>query len=214
MSKITDLDHDKNREQWLQNAVEELRPDFKQAGFPLPDAVKVSIGFPSRSALSAHKQRIGQCWDASATKDQVAQIFITPLLDDSVRILDVLVHELIHAAVGAKCKHRGPLRLPRSFVKAAIAMGLTGKMTETVAGPELVVRLNAIIEKLGPIPHARLLATTQEKKQSTRLIKAECVADDYIVRLSRKTLAMGLPICPVCEHPMTADGIEDESEGE
>jgi hypothetical protein len=201
-------EHDRTRELWLQNACELLRSDFEAISYPLPASVRVSIGFPSKSALARQKQRIGECWDASATIDNTAQIFITPLLDDSVRILDVLVHELVHAAVGAKCKHRG------AFVKAATAIGLTGKMTATVAGPKLVDRLNDIIERLGPIPHARLIAGTKDKTQTTRLLKAECSNDEYIVRLSKKTAMMGLPICPICNRSMPVDGLPDDTETE
>lgn len=196
------------RECWLESAALLLAADFKSIGFPLPAKIKISVGFPSKSALAVRKQRIGECWDGSATTDNIAQVFITPLIDDSIKVLDVLTHELVHAAVGTKCGHKG------AFIKAAKAIGLTGKMTETVAGPELLTRLNAIVSCLGPMPHARLIAGGKDKKQSTRLIKAACEKDDYIVRLSRKTLSLGTPICPVCHEHMIADVDTDETESE
>lgn len=89
-----------NREQWLMSCAEQLRPAFEAAGKPLPALFKVSIGFPSKRALSASHQRIGECWSPSASVDNVHQILISPIIGDGLRAADVLVHELCHAAPG------------------------------------------------------------------------------------------------------------------
>src|SRR5690606_38637603 len=98
--------------------------------------VKVSVGWPGGPGRK--NCVIGQCWAPAAAADGVSHVFISPVLDDAVRVLDVLAHELVHAinfAEGDNCGHRG------RFAKIAKGIGLTGKMTATVAGEELAERL-------------------------------------------------------------------------
>src|SRR5271157_261254 len=123
------------REDYLQQAIDLLRPDFAQAEFPLPEKIRVSCGFPSKSALAKSKQRIGECWGVESSEDSSFQVFVSPVLKESVEVLATLVHELVHTAVGIECKHRG------KFPKAAKAVGLEGKMTATTAGDALKIRL-------------------------------------------------------------------------
>jgi hypothetical protein len=123
-----------NREQWLQAAVDKLRPLFLGHGYTVKE-VQVSVGFPSRNPLGLAKRSIGQCWDGSTTADGKPQIFISPLLDDVATdpqgVLATLVHELIHATVGCEAAH-GP-----RFAKAAKKVGLEGKPTLRTSGPSL-----------------------------------------------------------------------------
>jgi len=188
------------RDEWFAAALEGddgLRADFEKAGYPLTQAeIRISAGFPSRGARSRQSQRIGECWDSTAISDGICQIYVSPVLEDPARVLGVLVHELVHAAVGCKHGHKGPFR------KAALALGLTGKMTATTEGPELLQRLATLSARLGPYPHAALDATGR-KKQTTRMLKAECVPCAYIVRLSKKMIDhLGYPICPGCHEVM------------
>lgn len=188
------------REGWLDDAVMRLRPAFTRSGVPLPDAVKVSVGFPSKHSTGARLVALGECWDARASADGVAQVFISPLLDNPVKVLAVLVHELVHAAVGCEHGHKAP------FKRGAVAMGLEGKMTGTTAGAALTVTLTAMAEALGQFPHAKLTPGAADKKQTTRMIKMTCNICKYLCRASRRTIAaMGTAICPSCHHPMTTD---------
>lgn len=180
-----------NRETWLEAAVARLRPAFEAAGHPLPESVRVACGFPSRSALSLKRRRIGECWDKSMSRDKsTTNMLISPTLDDAVRVLDVLVHECIHAAVGCEHKHSGPFR------KLAKRLGLEGKMTATVAGPELAKSLGVLADQLGPYPHASI-DYSAIKKQSTRMRKATCPDCGYVIRGARQWFEKGLPTC-VC----------------
>ena len=188
------------REGWLDDAVMRLRPAFTRNGVTLPESVKVSVGFPSKHSTGARLVALGQCWDASASADGVAQVFISPLLDEPVQVLAVLVHELVHAAVGCECGHKAP------FKRAALAMGLEGKMTATVAGPALTVTLTAMAEALGEFPHAKLTPGAADKKQTTRMLRVTCSECDYLCRLTRKMLdTLGAPICPGCGERMKTD---------
>lgn len=179
------------REEWLLLAVNELRPLLVASNYKAPAKIHVSVGWPSRSALSAKKQRLGECWYGETSADGCCQLFISPTIGDNLRVLDVLLHELLHTAL-PKAKH-GP-----AFAKAARAVGLEGKPTATIAGSELLKSLQRIVKKIGPMPHAGLSATSNRKKQSTRMLKA--IASDccgYIVRVTQKWVDdEGCPLCP------------------
>jgi hypothetical protein len=186
-----------NREQWLMSCAEQLRPAFEAAGKPLPALFKVSTGFPSKRALSASHQRIGECWAPSASVDGVHQILISPIIGEGLRAADVLVHELCHAALPDGAKH-GP-----TFLKLARLLGLDGKPTATTASAELISRLRPILAVLGPYPHAELRPVQMPKKQTTRMLKVSCGSCGYACRVTAKWLdESGAPICPACEVPM------------
>ena len=175
-----------NRETWLRKASTFMcQQIFKPLGYTVPP-VRVSVGFVGVRKIKA----IGSCWSPTAAKDNVSQVFISPVVDDSVNALEILSHELIHALF-PQAGHRGPFR------KAAVAIGLVGKMTATKAGPELIERLNGLTKKIGDYPHAGLnIADFRKKKQSTRLLKAECSNCGYVVRLTKKWVdEVGLPRC-------------------
>lgn len=176
-----------NRESWLESAVEELQAEFSQLHTAEP--VRVTCGFPSRSALGRRTRRIGECWDGTAAADNRAQLSITPLLADPVEVLAVLVHELVHAAVGCEHGHKAP------FKRVATDVGLEGKMTATVAGEGLRQRLNAIADRLGPYPHVALKPVVKERPGS-RLLRAECPACGTLIRVTQKVVdSPGLPFC-------------------
>ena len=167
-----------------------MRPMFKQAGAPLPLNVRVTCGFPSKSAGRSSKQRVGECWSADVSGDQTIEIIVSMVIDDDLRALDILAHELVHAAVGLKCGHKGP------FKTGALKIGLTGKMTETTIGDELKAKLEAIAKKLGEYPHAKI-STTARKKQSTRQFRIKCNDCGAKWRMAR-SWAVQATRCPVC----------------
>lgn len=125
------------REQWLEASVKLISEVFKENGYTVPK-VKVSIGFTgSRDA----KLVLGSCWSADASDDKICQIFIVPTQDCPFEIQSVLTHELVHATVENKAGHGSVFR------KCAVAIGLEGKMTSTVAGDKLKERLNAFFRR-------------------------------------------------------------------
>ena len=178
------------REQWLSQATEELRALFKQHGDTIPTQVRSSCGFPSKSALASKNRRIGECWSSAASADSHAEIFISPTISDSARVLDILAHELIHAV------HPGDGH-GKKFGKTARAIGLEGKMTATVAGPQFTAWAEPVLARLGAYPHADLVPSNAQKKQTTRMLKCVCADCGYTVRVAGKWLAdMGAPHCP------------------
>lgn len=191
------------REEWLLAAVGLARPLFKDKGYTVPE-VRVSVGWPSTRALSAKGKHVGEAWCKTAASDKVAQIFITPWLGED-GILPTLVHELVHTTVGNKEGHN------KVFGKCARAVGLEGKLTQCGAGKDLLAVCVDWHEKLGPFPHGKLNpAMRPKKKQSTRLIKCQCTASEYCVRITRKWLEeYGAPISPVNNKPMKFEVPDD-----
>jgi len=173
------------RQQWLEAAVEAMRIRFADAGYNIPQKVRVAIGWPKRAATCG---AVGECWAVEASSDQHAECFISPELTEGARILDVLAHELVHATVGTAAGHMKP------FKQCALAIGLQGPMRSTTAGPEFVQWADALMERIGPYPAGFL---TDTPKQGTRLGKCECPRCGYLVRVTRKWLTLaGPPICP------------------
>jgi hypothetical protein len=176
------------REGWLKAAVAALAPIFAEAGVEALPTVQVSVGWPGGKGQKNNV--IGQCWHKSAAKDGVAHIFISPVLDDRVRVLDVLAHELIHALDENKSSHRG------RFVKVAKAIGLAGKPTATVAGPELADRLARIAETLGVYPHGAMSDAPRTTGKG-RMVKVWCDDCGLIMYTTRKWIdTYGAFPCP------------------
>jgi len=185
----------KTREQWLLQAVRALTPTVKKAGAEMPE-VRVSIGWPGGRG---NKQGvIGQCWMSAAVADGKPAIFITPALSEEhpERILDVLLHEMLHAT-GAR-GHRG------AFAKLAKAVGLEAPWTATTAGEALKPRLEKLAVRLGPFPHAVVrndqglvgVGPSLPPVQGTRMIKVWCEQCGYTLRATMKWLSTGIPYCP------------------
>lgn len=178
------------REAWLQALAEELRPWFSELDVTVPP-VRIGVGFTSKGARS---NRIGECWSPTASSDGVVEVFMHPKLATPEEVGPVLVHELIHAGVGTEAKH-GP-----HFKRPALALGLTGRMTATVATPELMKRLVPVFKALGPYPHGAFTpggGSSTGPKQTTRMLKVECPSCGYLVRTTQKWLDEAIPECPL-----------------
>jgi hypothetical protein len=179
------MDQHVSRENWLLEAIDIMRPWFEEHGAKVPEKVRVSVGFGKRQ----RKGTIGVCYASHAAEDGIHQVYVSPVLVDPVQILGVVMHELVHAWDDCKSGHKGEFR------RVATALGLTGKMTSTVPGDELKLRLQDVSGKLGDYPHSKLNVDSIPK-QSTRMLKALCKGCGYTIRLTRKWAEMGLPICP------------------
>lgn len=190
-----------NREAWLEAAVEALRPTLTFDGSP-----RVSVGFPSKGALRGTRKSttIGQCWPGEVAADGVVQVYVSPLLDDPTQVLAVLLHELIHFKVGCEAKHGKPFKRQMQHV------GLEGKATATVPSAQLAAVLERKALELGPYPHAKLDPVQLQKgKQTTRLLKAQCPACAYVIRVTKQWAGEegeNLPFCG-CSALETGEGV-------
>lgn len=195
------------RESWLIAAIDTLRPRFAEIGMPIPDRLHVSVGFGGNSRAES-KGVLGTCWARRASADDVNHLFISPELADTARVLDVLLHELIHAADDCASGHKG------AFAEAATRLGLEGKMTATTASITLAAEMVCLAESLGEYPHGALTAfatlaprgtpepkgeapiSSGPRKQGTRMLKVVCPLCGYTVRTTAKWLTVGYPACP------------------
>lgn len=176
------------REQWLAAAAALLLAKDVFASEVVPTNIKYSCSWPGGGSRT---KRIGECWSPSVSAGGTTEIFISPIMYDTLRVLDILTHEMVHAIVGTEAGHRG------AFKRLAVASGLEGKMTATTAGPELVKKLEVVAAELGDYPHSEMTpGSGPTKKQTTRLLKAECDECGYVVRITRKwAVALGA-CCP------------------
>lgn len=214
----------KNRETWLHEVAESLRPVFTSLGYTLPP-FRIAVGFTSKGESGA---RIGECWSDRSSADGHHEIFISPILSQPLDVAATLAHELVHAAVGIEAGHG------KVFRKCALAIGLTGKMTATEAGDGFKAWWEPVAEAVGALPHARLyvqgttapgkgggddgeegepdMVSSGPKKQTTRLLKAICPHEEcgYTVRVTRKWAEQAAPVCPVHMIPMTVEGLDGD----
>lgn len=190
-----------NRETWLNDLAALMAPKFEELGHPLP-AFRVSIGFTGGGKTSKAN---GECWHASASADKRFEILIRPDMADPMEVAAILAHELNHAAVGFKHKHKG------EFAVMMAKLGMQRPYTSSVAGDAFKAWAQPFLDQLGPLPHAPLMfkraarpdaggagvdgegegdddggSSNDKKKQSTRLLKAKCEHCGYTVRLSKK----------------------------
>ena len=166
------------REAWLDSGTARLRGLIESHGASVPP-VRVSVGWPSRLALSRRKRRVGECWPRETAGEDHAHVFVSPALVAPVDVLATLLHELCHAALPKGTGHRAP------FKQLATACGLTGRMTATEPGTELAADLAALAAELGPYAHHGLDGR-RDAKQSTRLRLWECRCEPPVkVRVAR-----------------------------
>lgn len=202
------------REEWLGVAAAEIAPHFEAHGFKLPAKLRFSCSWPAGSRGS--KKVLGQCVAPERSQDGHTEIYIVPTVDEPKLALGVLIHELVHAAVGVRHGHKRP------FAAACAKLGLVGKATEALPGPALDGELARVLEAVGAYPHAAV-NLDGAKKQGTRMLKAVCPETGYTVRLSKKWAAVGMPISPViiaddgsekggCEMRLEADDNEGGEE--
>lgn len=194
------------REQWLQAALEGVRPIFKDAGYTIPKKIRVSCGYPARGGARVKNKRIGECHPADNSADHSFEIFIhpeqfEPILKDGSGVLETLVHEIGHATVGLEHGHKAP------FARFCKSVGLEGKPTATHANEKLIGQLQEVATNLGQYPHAALQVTG--KKQGTRLLAVRCTQCECVVRMTAKWLdEVGAPICG-CGAPMQEQSMMD-----
>jgi hypothetical protein len=203
-------------ESWLIAAVDALRPDFELAGKKIPESLHCDWGFDGHGSKKTEVS--GQFWEGSASTDEIPKIIIRSVTDDVVTILDALVHQCVHACVGAQEGHG------KGFRELALRIGLDPPMRTSKAGKRLRERLHAVAEGLGPFPNAKLnfdthtaegmqkVVADKPDKQESRQRKAECLIDacGYIVRASAQTLRRGAPLCPIHTKPMWHEELPPE----
>lgn len=186
--------HD-TREGWLLQAADQMRTLVFAAGdieFKVPD-FRVSVGWPK--GKRGDTKVIGECFNTANFEDGIAQIYISPKLEDAEEILGCLAHEMIHALDDCKNGHRG------HFAYVFKQIGMTGKKTQCAVGEDLALVLKTIAESLGDYPHSKMSGGAGKKsgpkKQTTRMLAVKCIDPEcgYSLRTTRTWLDVGLPTC-------------------
>jgi hypothetical protein len=195
--KETKMSKTITREQWLSIALHKhVAPLLAHHGATVPADALVSVGWPGGGSA---RKRIGECWSRAMSSKGVNEIFISPKISDQPsQMIEILIHEAIHAADDCASGHKG------FFSRTAKAVGLEGKMTATVAGTELNAWINATVAKLPKIEHSRL-DISGRKKQTTRMLKLSCDECDAVWRMSAQW-ASEVKCCPCCGGTSVTEG--------
>lgn len=86
------------REAWVGAAVEMMRPVFKAKGLALPNTIRATIAFTSKGWNKGKVKRRGECWHPEHSTDGATEIMIDLCETDPATIVNILTHELGHAA--------------------------------------------------------------------------------------------------------------------
>ena len=135
--------------------------------------------------------------------------------DDSCRVADVLLHEMIHHMAGARAGHKG------AFSILARTFGLKGKLTATTASQELRTYLwDEVVTTLGKYPHNAVHLTPRgQRGKGSRSIKVQCPSCEFTMRTTRLWIdkACGVLTCPIgcsetlSHHEENDEGIVEET---
>jgi hypothetical protein len=199
-----------NAETWFLAAIDAVRPWFKEietedVKYDIPSPVNVDHSFTEHGT---RKGPTGSFWSGATMSNGVPKVIIRSNTADPFKLLEALMHQLVHAVVGPEHKHGMP------FKACALPLGLVGPMSHSTAGVRLTARLKTLEEDLGPFPRGahnfeaqgpdgnerkqRLVADVEEA-QRCRQLKAECPVPGcgYVARVTALHLRRGAPLCGV-----------------
>jgi len=174
---------DVTREVWLKEATLLIEKQIlSKHNIKLPENWTVSVGFPAGSPKA-----IGQAWDKESCDDKKTySLFISPVLgnQDKVNLLQVLLHEIIHIAVGIDQKHGG------EFKRVARLVGLEGRLTATYVSESnpLHAQLENVYNDVGwAYPHEVLLPKFKPKKErQSNILQLVSPSDsEYIIKMKK-----------------------------
>jgi|TARA_R110000765_G_scaffold93293_1_gene175970 hypothetical protein len=160
---------------WLEKATQELQTQvFTPAKLRVPNQLRLNVGSMTGTAKDRN-HTLGCCYrkDVANGVNMITLNISTTQAKDSGRVLDVLVHELIHAIDNNKHGHKGEFR------KMALAVGLKGKMTATIATKKLKKVLAGIVKKIGKFP-TKAVSLEGLQKDVNRNLKLECNGTDDV----------------------------------
>ena len=174
-----------NRETWLNLMIDKSVPLFDEAGFKISDireklkaSCSVMVGMRKSKKFNAIGQHLPTEWNKNANHE----LLISPVLEDEITVVGVLIHEMVHAIqrhlYGNDVKPHG-----KEFRAIALAVGLEVKMKATTESPELAEKIKKWVSEIGKYPHNKVNFDGRTK-QTTRLLKLECQHCGFICRAS------------------------------
>ncbi len=137
--------------EWLSNATDMLREDFKQIRETFPDEIHITVDYPSTEVSYSWLGQYQETFEmpergnlSVITEMTQYHIFVNPTVDGLLS-LEILVHELVHAVAGAEAGHG------EHFREVAAAIGV--RMFCCVGAKKVLLRrLRDIQEILGAYP--------------------------------------------------------------
>lgn len=132
------------RQSWLMAAVDMLKFDFWQIGETIP---KLSVDLAWFGAPPC-ENTLGCCMailEPDGSESSI-RISVSPAIGLAMMVLEVLVHELVHATVGVAHGH------DEEFCRVSAAIGLEDTGIHALAEEVLLERLSKIKQKLGAYP--------------------------------------------------------------
>lgn len=193
----------KARETWLQEAVRLLDKSFFAHLEPrhrLPAKLQVACSFPVGSPMKI----IGQAFQPTASKDEITtNVIVSPVLDEPFKVLDTLLHELVHAALFAEHPNH---KHGREFIELGRIVGLQKpwRSASIVPASETHNKVLEMADRLGPYPHSAIVPRQKRRAAAGGWIRLVSVNDEsYKVVISPKVFAEhGAPSDPWGD-PMT-----------
>jgi len=128
-----------DRQAWLMKAIDILRHDFRRIGETVPEEISVFPNWPIDNYL---RDYLGVCIQYRLSSRY--EVYIIPLIDNGLRVLEVLVHELVHCVVGGRDGHG------KQFQRVAMAIGLNSTRSHSLE--ILSERLREVEQILGTYP--------------------------------------------------------------
>jgi hypothetical protein len=202
-----------DREAWFMAAIEVFRPKFIEAGYPLPERIRVGVGFGPTGGRKESSKILGVTLSRICSADNVNEIWISPEDAEASSMLETLLHELIHVTLDNQDGHS------KRFKEIALKLGFTAPMAHTPSSVQLAFELFQLAETLGPYPGAQVslsgifaqpgdtgdgTESSGPKKQTTRMLKVICRTNEeekcfgYTLRMTKTWIEdVGLPMCPL-----------------
>jgi hypothetical protein len=185
----------KQREDWLNRATALFTKHWATMAVVVPADVQLSCGFPGGGSVY---RRIGECWPRARSEKKVNQIFISPVIAQPTRALDILGHELLHAVDDCASGHG------QVFTKNSGRVGYSGGKHSTAETPQAKAHLVLMAKLLGKYPHGAVVLKQKKAKESSGLHKFECEEHgDVIYSTAKKVDEFGAPRCRECNAEMT-----------
>jgi hypothetical protein len=191
------------REAWLTKATRKITKKWAKLGVAVPADVQLSCGFPGGGSP---RRRIGECWPRSRSTKGINQVFINPILEKPELALDVLGHELLHAADDCQSKHG------HAFTRLSVCVGYSGGKNSQATSESAKAFIARLTKVLGPYPHGAAILTPKKQKSNAGLHKFECDRGhgdgpeehvDVLYSTAANVEKFGAPCCRFCHEEMT-----------
>lgn len=171
------------REEWLLNVINEMeRLIFTPAEVIVPK-IEVSTNKPGGKA---------KAWTIDALNsadNETYHIFISSEVSEKSTLIELLFGELVYCIAG---------RRPTKAFKQRFSLTRAGKRWYPEIGSSTHEVLKSIEHNISEdYPHVPVVVEEKDKKQTTRMLKIQCVSHEkpIILRGSRESFTMGFPVC-------------------